>query len=427
MKTTKKVFLTMLLALTGLAMNAQVVTVKSNDIQNFRSAGFDGLNIFETKKDTTKFDGLKIKVGADFALQFQGIDHSNDANNLIELGSNVNLPTANLNIDAQLADGVRVHLRTYLSSRHHNESWVKGGYLQIDKLDFIKEGFARDLMDVVSVRVGVDEINYGDAHFRRSDNASAIYNPFVGNYIMDSFTTEAFMEVNILPNNWIAVLGLSNGNLNQSVVKKDDNKVTFYGKLGYDSQISEDLRIRLTGSYYNAGGYSNGGQLYAGDRAGARYYSVFDVVDANASFRSGRFNPGFKNVTAYQFNPFIKYKGLEFFGILEQTKGLKTSEGFEEGKYTQIGAELLYRFGTWEQLYVAGRYNTVSGHGEYANGSSEPEKMKIDRTNIGFGWFMTKNILTKLEYVNQSYEENFSGSLTNANFKGVVLEAVISF
>lgn len=39
------------------------------------------------------------------------------------------------------------------------------------------------------------ENNYGDAHFRRSDNAQAIYNPFVGNLIMDAFTTEVGAEL----------------------------------------------------------------------------------------------------------------------------------------------------------------------------------------------------------------------------------------
>lgn len=419
MRTNRKVFLTLMLAFAGITMNSQ-------KLQNFRPVGYDGLNTFETSKDTTQFKKIKIKVGGDFALQFQGLDHSNDLDNLVELGSNLNLPTANLNLDAQLADGVRVHLRTYLSSRHHNESWVKGGYLQIDNLDFVKEGFASNLMDVVTVRIGKDQINYGDAHFRRSDNANAIYNPFVGNYIMDSFTTEAFVEVNVMPKNWIGVLGFSNGNLNESVVKNDDNKVTVYGKLGYDSQINEDLRVRLTGSFYNAGGYTNGNHLYSGDRGGARYYSVLDEEGANANFRSGRFNPGFKNETAFQINPFVKMKGLEFFGIYEVSKGTRT-EGSVDGKYTQVGAELLYRFGSWEQFYVGGRYNSVKGFGEYVTGSPEPTSVKIDRSNIGFGWFMTKNMLTKVEYVNQSYDENFTGNLANANFKGLVLEAVISF
>ena len=87
-----------------------------------------------------------------------------------------------------------MHLRTYLSSRHHPEPYVKGGYLQIDNLDFIKEGLASDLMKNVTIMFGHMEINYGDAHFRRSDNAQALYNPFVGNYIMDSFTTEVGAE-----------------------------------------------------------------------------------------------------------------------------------------------------------------------------------------------------------------------------------------
>ncbi|PHR69225.1 MAG: hypothetical protein COA67_10875 [Lutibacter sp.] len=429
MKTIKRIFLTLILAMTCITINGQVVTVKSQELQNFRPTGYDGINIFETKKDTVKFDGLKVKMGADFALQFQGLNHSNDLDNLVDLGSNVNLPTANLNIDAQLIDGVRVHLRTYLSSRHHNESWVKGGYLQIDNLDFIKEGFGSKFTDIASIRIGVDEINYGDAHFRRSDNASAIYNPFVGNYLMDSYSTEAFMELNLMPKSWIVVLGLSNGYLNPTVVKDEttDNKVTFYSKLGFEKQIDEDLRVRVTGSYYTAGGYSNGNHLYAGDRAGSRYYNIFREVGGSDNFRSGRVNPGFKNETAFQINPFVKYKGLEFFGILEQTKGLKTKDGFEKGKYTQIGAELIYRFGTSEQLYVGTRYNSVKGHGEYANGTTKPEEMKVDRFQLGAGWFMSKNILTKLEYVNQTYDENYGGSLTNANFKGVVFEAVISF
>ena len=50
-------------------------------------------------------------------------------------------------------------------------------------------------MQIATLRVGHFEINYGDAHFRRTDNGNAIYNPFVGNYIMDAFTTEIGGEV----------------------------------------------------------------------------------------------------------------------------------------------------------------------------------------------------------------------------------------
>ena len=73
-----------------------------------------------------------------------------------------------------------MQLTTYLSSRHHNETWVKDGYMLIDKSP-IPLPPLKKLMKYVTVKVGHFEINYGDAHFRRSDNGNAMYNPFVGN------------------------------------------------------------------------------------------------------------------------------------------------------------------------------------------------------------------------------------------------------
>ena len=388
---------------------------QAQNLQYFRPNNQDGLNIFEApKQDTVEFDGVKVKVGGDFAIQFQSLDQSNNEGSLDTLGSDLNLPTANLRIDVQLAPGMRLHMNNYLSSRHHNEAWVKGGYLQIDNLDFIKEGFASGIMDVTRVRVGYDDVNYGDAHYRRTDNARAIFNPFVGNYIMDAFTTEPFMEVQVLtPGGFVGVLGLTNGKLNQNtVVKHDtDNGPSFFGKLGYDKQINDDLRVRLTGSWYMNKGKSTGGYLYSGDRAGSRYYNVL-----TGSFRDPRVNPGFKEITAFQINPFIKFGGIEFFGIYEVARN---SEEAGNGKFTQLGAELLYRFG---DLYVGGRYNSVSGQ----SNETAPE-VETNRINIGGGWYMTKNVMAKVEYVKQSYDDNWTGKYTGAEFNGLVLEAVISF
>ncbi|MBX2844287.1 MAG: hypothetical protein KTR26_21145 [Flammeovirgaceae bacterium] len=394
------------------------------EIQNYRVPGFDGLNVFEDPKDNDiEFEGLKVRLGGDFAMQFQGINHStgSPSDTLVNLGTDFNLPTANLNIDVQLADGVRMHLRTYLSSRHHSESWVKGGHISIDKLDFIQEDFLSGLMEIVTVKIGLDEINYGDVHFRRSDNARAIYNPFVGNYLMDAFATEAFGEVYLRKNGWLGMLAISNGKLNQNVVTAPnaDNKISFYGKLGYDNDLSDDLRLRLTGSWYINNGDTRK-YTYAGDRAGSRYYHVMETESSGGGDFSGRFNPGFNQLTSFQINPFVKFKGLEFFGIFESA-----SDGSDaDGSYTQLGAELLYRFGSWEQLYVGGRYNGVSGN-DTENG---PDK-KISRVNIGGGWFLTKNIVAKLEYVNQSYSgDGWNGSLfQDGEFDGLMIEAVIGF
>ena len=420
MKNFKMTFLALFL-LSSVASFAQVDL--RSPLQYRRDAGKKGINVFETSKaDTVIFEGINVRVGGDFALQFQGLSHENSivGDPLVDLASNFSLPTANLNLDVQLADGMRLHLRTYLSSRHHTESYVKGGYLQMDKLDFIKEGFLSELMEIATIRVGMDQINYGDAQFRRSDNAMTIYNPFVSNYIMDAFTTEPFFELTLQPSDFIFVAGVTNGRLNQSPVKGDDGMV-IYSKVGWEKQMNDDLRLRLTGSLYSSSDKSTRDYIYGGDRAGGRYYSTLATVANGGSDFDPRFNPGFGYQTAIQFNPFVKFKGLEFFGVMEFVNNGNDAVG---GSFTQVGLEGLYRFGMNEQWYFGGRYNNVSGEKSDLASTNE-----INRMNLGGGWFMTNNVLVKLEYVNQEYSgAGFANSrFQDGKFNGVVLEAAISF
>lgn len=421
--------LVMLTSLSGFTWSQQA------SVQYFRTNDKNGMNVFEpSKTDTVRFTGLKVRIGGDFAMQFQAMNQSNDLNNLVKLGSNFNLPTANLNLDVQLLDGVRMHLRTYLSSRHHNDAWIKGGHVQFDNLDFVKPGFLDGMTKHTRLTIGLDEFNYGDAHFRRTDNARAIFNPFVGNYIMDAFSTEAFGEVTFQINGFLAVAGLTNGKLNQNVVvnENSDNQPSIYGKLGYDKQLNEDLHIRITGSFYLNNGATTGTWLYGGDRAGSRYYNVlYTVPDSlgvtQGSNFDGRYNARFTKITAFQINPFLKFKGLEFFGIYELADGnndLAATEPEREGAFTQLAAELLFRFGKEEKFYLGGRYNSVFGKPS----TSATENLEITRINIGAGWFISKNILTKIEYVNQKYAgQAWTGRFAGAEFSGVNFEAVISF
>ncbi|MBO0323683.1 hypothetical protein J0X14_15345 [Muricauda sp. CAU 1633] len=398
---------------------------QSRQLDNFRSPDKNGVNVFEAPKDTVStFDGVKVRVGGSSTLQFQALDHENSgAVELIEIGDNFNLATANLDLDVALAKGVRMHLRTYLSSRHHPEPYVKGGYFQVDNLDFISPGFLEEAMKYLTIKVGHMENNYGDTHFRRSDNSQAMHNPFVGNLIMDAFTTEVGGEVYYRNNGFIGMFGLSNGKLNQAVNNPGTTGVSILAKLGYDKQLSDDLRFRLTGSMYSTS-KSARVYLYSADRAGSRYYLVMEDVDASATsnFRSGRYNPGFNNeITAFMINPFVKWKGLEFFGTFETASG-KTDAETDDRNATQLAGELIYRFGNNENFYLGTRYNTVT--------SDDPSgsEVTIDRFQLGGGVFLTKNILTKIEYVNQQYDGYDPTSIFNeGQFNGVLLEAVISF
>ena len=408
--------------LTGFSFYAQ-----NRNLDNYRQPDKNGVNVFESSKDTVStFDNVKVRIGGASTLQFQALDNENSgATPIKEVGSNFNLATANLDLDVALYDGVRMHLRTYLSSRHHHETYVKGGYFQIDKLDFISEGFLENFMKHATIKIGHMENNYGDAHFRRTDNAQAIFNPFVGNLIMDSFTTEVGAELFYqCDSGLLGMVGFSNGKLNQNV--KDSKGTTggaaFLAKLGYDKQITDDFRFRLTGSLYNTG-YAQSVYLYTADRSGSRYYDIMQAADATSdNFRSGRFDPGFKNkITAVMINPFIKYGSLEFFGTVELTSGRTLTES-DRRKATQYAGEVIYRFGSTENFYLGTRYNTVSA--ELASG----DDINVNRFQLGAGWFMTKNILMKAEYVIQKYKDYPAGNLLeDGKFNGLVLEAAISF
>jgi hypothetical protein len=436
-----KKLLTSALALTCFSL-AATAQISLQDPQYWRPYDQRGINMFETPKvDTVGFDGIKVRLGGGFAQQFQGLRHSNTAqprfdaqdrnlNQLFAIGNGFNLATANLNLDVQLADGIRMNLITYLSSRNHPEAWVKGGFIQVDKLTFLNSNVVDRIMDKVTVRVGHMEINYGDAHFRRTDNAHALQNPFVGNYIMDAFTTEIGGEVYFQHNGFLAMGSVTGGEIQGGIAHNPNRRPAFIGKVGYDKQLMDDLRVRLTGSVYHTES-SVRNTLYGGDRAGSRYSMVMEPafvasganVTPSTHFTSGRFNPGITNkVTALVLNPFVKFYGLEVFGNLEQVRGAALNETAER-TWNQVGIDGVYRIGKTENFYVAGRYNKVSGK---LMGSGAD--VSIDRVQVGGGWFVTKNILAKIEYVNQRYQDFPGMDIRNGGrFSGLMLEGAVSF
>src|SRR6187551_374831 len=338
MKTLKNHRLSSLLMLSLLCV-AGTAFGQQPAIQYFRPYDQRGLNVFEPSKvDTIVYDGFKLRFGANFAQQLQMLKHENNYNasdptttKLYDLQNGTNLAMANLNIDVQLTDGVRLSLVSYMSSRHHNEFWVKGGYLQIDKVGFMNSEFLNKLWTDLTLKVGHMEINYGDTHFRRSDGGNTLWNPFMENNIMDAFTTEIGAELYWHKKGIIAMMGLTDGEIQGSTTKKDDRAPSIYGKLGYDKAINEDLRVRLTGSFYTTKS-SISNTIYGGDRTGSHYYYVMEPVSATltANAFSGRVNPGFKdNVSSFMINPFVKFHGLELFGTYEVAKGNSQVENGE--------------------------------------------------------------------------------------------------
>jgi len=363
------------------------------------------------KADANEFEKLKVKVGADFAIQLQTIDHEADVE-LIDLKNNFNLPTANLNITADLAPGIQLYINNYMSSRHHNEAWVEGGYLTMDYLSFLPA--SNNIMKYLTIKAGVMMPDYGDAHYFRSNNAAVTNNPFVGNWIMDAYTTNPGIEILYRNNGILALVGTNNGRVNYGRGNDLGEDLVFNWKLGYDKNITSDFRLRATVSGYHVGEGHSGSYLWDGDRAGARYYSVMQKASATGDdYKSGRWSPGSgqSEMNSYMANLFLNYKGLEVFGIYESMKGVRNNT---DQHFTQTALQALYRIGSF---YAGTRINKVSNN----DGSS------VNRFNLGGGWYMVDNMVIKLDYVNQEYDGAAHGDIDGGKFKGLVLEAAISF
>lgn len=473
-------------------------------IQFFRPYDQRGVNVFETSKaDTVPYDGFKLRIGANFTQGWQSLKHSNSAranlgggiietapgsgsfvnaggvsvpnivpdpnvfggyrntvtnaaytnsNQLYQMDGGFPLAQANFNIDVQLTDGVRVSLVSYMSSHHHNEFWVKGGYLQVDKVGFMNSEFLNKLWKNLTLKVGHMEINYGDQHFRRSDGGNAMWNPFMEGNIMDEFTTEIGGELYWQKNGAIAMLGITDGEIQGNVSRPNDRKPSVYGKLGVDKTMGERQRVRLTGSFYTTKS-SVSNTLMGGDRTGSNYQYVMEPWNATltANAFSGRFNPGFRdNITAIMINPFAKFGGFEFFGTWETAQGNTAVENGEiqpsnpalpavgklgNRKANQVAGELLYRFGKGEKFYVGGKYNKVSstialGQNTALTAINQGTRydVDIDRTSLAAGWFITRNVMLKAEYVNQKYSGYPTDNiLSKGKFNGLVIQGTIGF
>lgn len=458
-------------------MSAALLT-SSLSFAQFRATDKTGINVFETPKTETTFEGVKVSLGGGFTQGFQTLQHTNEAvskvvssvdqNKLTPIRPGFNLASANLMLKTELADGVALNMELYLAARHHNETWVKGGYIQFDKVPFLKLDFVDNIMQYTTIKVGQMEVNYGDAHFRRTDGGNAIYNPFVENHIIDEFATEIGVEADVNYNGFVGVLSVTNGLLKgnisvidstfdtsttpKTLISAGKNNSSLIAKLGYDRQFTDDLRVRLTGSvYHNNGASSN--TLLGGDRTGSNYFGVMDyAAPSTANFTTGRYNPGLTDkISALMCNLFVKFRGVEWFTTLENISGRSKTEATGDRKVNQFVTDLVYRFGSDENFWIGARYNTAVAQ-QYLS-ADLPEvtaipagapatstavtfgavskgmyDVNINRLAFSAGWFITKNVMAKIEYTNQ----NYGGFLYNdirskGNFNGIVAQAVVGF
>jgi len=147
---------------------------------------------------------------------------------------------------------------------------------------------------------------------------------------------------------------------------------------------------------------------------------VKTLVLTNAA---GAINPAFRNkVTAFQVNPFVKFGGLELFGVIERAEGRASAEAANR-EIRQYAIDTIYRIGPSDELFAAIRYNKVEGQLAGISGD-----VGANRWQMGAGMFLTPMIMAKLEYVKQEFTGYpVSHVRHGGKFSGLMLEGVVGF
>ena len=230
-------------------------------IQNVRPADQRGINVFEKSEDrhVGVQESHRFGFGGAFEQDFQNLTHTSTATPVLVAGMSTRTHSCRSARASQppwrtstckrlkLAQGIRVNLVTYLSTRHHNDTWVKGGYLSIDASP-VDIPILNDVMKYTTLKIGQFDVDYGDMHYRRTDAGNGMYNPFIGNLIMDAFSTEIGATAYFRRDGFILAGGLTQGTSDGQVTAPGQHQPAYLAKVGFDKQITDNLRVRLTGS-----------------------------------------------------------------------------------------------------------------------------------------------------------------------------------
>lgn len=330
---------------------------------------------------------------------------------------------------------IEVVFDMYLSSRNHpSQTYGNEGYIILrgvpENLQSLK--FLEPILKKVDLKAGHMLVDFGDAAQHRTNNAIAQKNPLVGNFVVDPNIVSIGMQASSKPGSRFGwVLGASNGTTTEDW--NVGRGFAYNGKLIFHPVKS----LRTSVSYIvtdqsdnpNKSGGGSQMQMFTGNRSGERYAGVMGGGQAPGNV----FPQAGEKFSAAQFDvTFNNGSPLELYGHygITQDKDINGSlAGSPEEKWTYYAGDVVYRF--TPALYAAARYSSASTSMLAGNASDG----RVDRIQIGGGLWLTRNLLMKLEYVDQKYDGFAVGQIVNngiqawrnPSFSGVISEVSFSF
>ena len=346
----------------------------------------------------------------------------------------------NLSFLADFDDQMEVYFDIFIADRPHQDR-LQGdeGYILLRGLpDALGETqLAKTIFDTVDIKAGQFELNFGDAHYRRSLNAAVQRNPLIGNYVVDPRDTEIGIEVSSdegrFPINWL--LGFGSGSDTEDFQK--NHGPSLHGKLwAYPVE-----HLRTSSSIYwvdqskTPSGSSSRTNLFRANRSGGPYAGILDGSSAPGEV----FPVTGKRVFATQVDAAWEGNPVELyghFGWVQDGDNNGDLSGSPRTSWLYYAAEGSYHF--MPRLYAALRYSGASALRLVSAANSSRDVGSdglVHRIQLGGGYWLTKTVLLKAEYVYQLYSgfssdgSQVSGvdGWRNPRFHGVITEASFAF
>jgi hypothetical protein len=391
--------------------------------------------------------GMRLFMGLDTVGRYQILNHEDvyitpaptDANptpgpvKQKDIEPGFQTPWGNMSFLADYDGKIAAYFDLYLASGPHpSQVYGHEGYIVIRELpgDFAGAKYLDPIFDVINVRAGAFDIDFGDQQYRRSNNASVQRNPLIGNYVVDPSSEEIGVEIFSEPGKFFWLAGFTGGTTTGDF--KDGRGLgAVHAKLGLN--VIEGLRPSISVYHVDHSGNptkpsGTASSFFAGNRSGSSYGGA---LDGGAAVGDALLGKG-QDVTALQGDITWQWKKLEVyghFGWFEDADTNGSAAGNITERWNYYAGETVFHI--TERVFIAGRFSGASAV-KLNDLSSDGT---ISRVQVGGGFWIMDDLLLKLEYVNQWYndfkieEGPVSGvePSFDPSFDGVITEVSYSF
>ena len=383
-----------------------------------------------------RYKDLRFYAGMQLVDRFQALTQQAASNNgtpLQQLNPGFQRPYANLDFLATIPHKLDLYVEIYLDSQKHpTYIYTDQGYILLKALPGpLGATSMGGLFRYINVKAGAFTIDFGDQNFHRSDNGFVQRNPLIGNALVDPNSAELGIEAYSVKGPIYWLVGTGSGSTGDHFDYGGDPAV--HGKIWGD--LLPGLRLSASAYYVDHSGqfstpfYQVSG-LYASSRSGGIYSAVFGGPPQNGfSTEPGQIAPlNGVDVSAYQADITWTHWPVELYSNVGWTNDSSFRERWLYGQALGV-------YHITPALYLAGQFSyAIAGA---ANGIDTAGW--VDRFQIGGGYWVTNNMLAKLEYVYEQYN-NFRDAFSaaagpvdgvdasnNPRFSGVVFETSFDF